>query len=71
LANEPASLNEMEKKAADIERHLREEQRDWRKGLSLLSTNRFADRQQLRNNKPTPPTENIMKRNEMKTFVKA
>jgi hypothetical protein len=61
----------MEKKAADIERHLREEQRDCREGLSLLSTNRFTDRQPLRNNKPTPPTGNIMKRKEMKTFVKA
>ena len=42
LANEPALQNEPEQKAADIERHLREEQRDWRGGSSQLPTNRFT-----------------------------
>lgn len=43
LGSEPTLLNELEQKATNIKRHLREEQRDWRGGPSRLPTNRFTN----------------------------
>ncbi|XP_076649849.1 uncharacterized protein LOC143364276 [Halictus rubicundus] len=61
LANEPQSLAETEKKAAEIERYLREEQNEWKRPAAsrserAVNTNRFANQQQPRRYDERRPT---------------
>ena len=51
FANEPISLSETEKKAADIERYLREEQKEWRRTTTRLTAtyNRITYNQRITN----------------------
>ena len=60
LVNEPFSLSETKKKAVDIERYLREEQKEWRRtGTRLTVTyNRLSNRPIQTSNRPLPATRN-------------
>lgn len=55
LASKLDSLNETEKKAVDIERYLREEEKEWGTGTRLTATyNRFSNRPMQTSNRPLP-----------------
>ncbi|CAK9833797.1 Protein GVQW3 [Anthophora retusa] len=63
LSNEPTSLGETEKKAADIERYVREEQREWKKQVNRPITNQHFSK------RPGPPIAHHMNRSNTNTSV--